>query len=163
MTGSQLYTKRDLVTGLFIYGVGDAIAALLSDAFSTQRLLGMALVGALLYGLEIPRYFHWVANKTRALSKTKGALARTLLAMLYFNPLWVARHLAFITLLNGESLSSSLPSLALQSFLSAMPITITANMLIQNVVPLKNRFIASALFSCCMAIYYPLVALWLAG
>ncbi|MCP5207870.1 MAG: hypothetical protein H7A01_11740 [Hahellaceae bacterium] len=163
MAWSQLYQRRDLVTGFFIYGVGDAVASVLSDSFSLQRLFGMALIGALMYGLEIPHYFHWVAKKTQPLNRAKAAMARTLFAMLYFNPLWVARHLAIIGLLNGERLPPSLFLIALQSFLSAMPLTVFANMLIQNAVPLKNRFIASALFSCFMAIYYPLAALWWGG
>lgn len=152
-----LYTTKDIITGLMIYGVGDAIAALLAGAFSIERCIGMACVGAFIYGLEIPHYFRWVAHRTANIQGRMALVARTLYAMLYFNPLWVARHLAFIALLSGQSLEGLL-WVALQSFASALPITVSANFIIQNKVPLKYRFAASACFSCCMAIFYPLVA-----
>jgi len=160
MRWSELYTRRDLLTELVIYGSGDAIAALLTDQFSLQRAFGMALIGALLYGLEIPHYFRWVARVATPHSRGRAILIRTGLAMLYFNPLWVARHLALIALLQGriDTIDLALLLTATQSFLSAIPITVSANLLIQNVVPLHYRFLGSALFSCFMAIYYPLVA-----
>lgn len=158
----ELYQPRDLLTGLLIYGCGDLIAALLTGQFSVSRLLGMSAVGALVYGLEIPHYFRWVARYTAGTPSWRGIALRTLLAMLYFNPLWVARHLAFIALVSGniEQISLNILSIALHSFLTAIPITVIANFTIQNRVPLTHRFMASALFSCFMAIYYPLVARW---
>lgn len=156
----ELYTVRDLLTGLLVYGSGDLIAALLAGQFSVQRAAGMALVGALLYGLEIPHYFRWVARVASHHRQSRAVLMRTGLAMLYFNPLWVARHLALIAVLQGNFHAIEWPLLltACQSFLSAIPITVSANLLIQNAVPLQHRFLASALFSCVMAIYYPLIA-----
>ena len=166
---------------MLIYGVGDTIAALLSGEFVLLRLIGMSLVGALIYGAEIPHYFRWVDEKTqdhkaqeKHLKSSEGkrenlpvlrqywkrSLHRTLLAMLYFNPLWVTRHLVFIAFFSGvvDSISLSLFYVALHSFLIAIPITATTNLFIQNIIPLTYRFMASAFFSCSMAIYYPLMS-----
>ena len=58
------------------------------------------------------------------------------------------RHLVFITLFSGaiNSVSLSLFYVALHSFLIAIPITATASLLIQNIIPLTYRFMASAFF-----------------
>ncbi|MBU6122913.1 hypothetical protein [Hymenobacter siberiensis] len=45
------------VRGFLIYAAGDTAAALLLHQFSWLRLLGMALVGGLLYSTEVPAYF----------------------------------------------------------------------------------------------------------
>lgn len=178
---SKIYQRKDIVTGMLIYGVGDTIAALLSGEFFLLRTLGMSVVGALIYGAEIPHYFRWVDKRTQdhkdqkehlksserkrknfplLRQPWKRALHRTLLATLYFNPLWVMRHLVFIALFSGvvDSVSLSLFYVALHSFLIAIPITATANLFIQNIIPLTYRFMASAVFSCSMAIYYPLMS-----
>ncbi|MEZ5505584.1 MAG: hypothetical protein R3F38_06215 [Gammaproteobacteria bacterium] len=97
-----------------------------------QRALGMALIGALLYGLEIPHYFRWVARVATPHSRGRAILIRTGLAMLYFNPLWVTRHLARIALLQGRDTIDLALHLTYQSFLSAIPITVSANLLIQK-------------------------------
>lgn len=163
MNKRPLYTVKSILTGLLIYGIGDGIAALLVGEFSFQRIIGMALIGAFLYGLEIPHYFQWVESKTQSIEGWSLIAAKTTLAMLYFNPLWVARHLAFIMLLNGYPVSGDIIMVALHSFLTALPITILANVIIQNVIHLKHRFMASAMFSCSMAIIYPLIAYWVAN
>lgn len=156
----NLYAWRDLLTGLLVYGSGDVVAALLTDQFSVQRCVGMASVGALLYGLEIPHYFRWVAQRAAHHPRGRAIAIRTGLAILYFNPLWVVRHLFFIALFSGQlhMVNAQLLAIAGQSFLSAIPITVSANLVIQNAIPLPFRFLASAVFSCGMAIYYPLIA-----
>lgn len=159
--GFKLYHWKDVITGLLVYGAGDAIAASLANDFSVQRMLSMCVIGALIYGFEIPHYFRWVAKITTNYSGYKVVVLRTLMAMLYFNPLWVARHLAFIKIFSGEgqSVSIDILSVALSSFLTAIPITVIANAVIQNLIQLQYRFLASAVFSCAMAIYYPLISL----
>ena len=157
----RLYTRRNLLVGLLVYGIGDALAALLSGHVSVSRLLGMMLVGALVYGAEIPHYFGWVERTTRGLSSGNRLLVRTALALLYFNPLWVARHLLFIALFGSGTVDCHLLTLAWQSFVRALPLTICANVIIQNVISLPHRFLASALFSGFMAVCYPLLAAWL--
>ena len=58
----------------------------------------MVFIGATLYAFEIPNYFSWIVKKTNALKGLKLTLTKTTLAIAYFNPLWIARHLLFIKL-----------------------------------------------------------------
>ena len=118
----------------------------------------MILVGATLYAFEIPNYFDWIVKKTAALKGIKATLTRTGLAILYFNPLWIARHLLFIKLFSGEleSIGWNLIEIAFWSFLANILISLIANYIIQNKFKLQWRFLASAIFSALMAIYYAL-------
>lgn len=159
MTLRNMYQKRHLITGFLVYGSGDLVASLLTHDFSFGRVLGMSCVGALWYGLEIPHYFRWLDQRSARPFIIPDAVLRPLLATLYFNPLWVARHLMLIMLFSGdgENISWDIFDTAVQLFLNAMPLALVANVVIQNVVPLSQRFLASALFSCFMAVFYPLV------
>lgn len=156
--------SRDWIAGVLIYGLGDLVASSLAQEASLARALGMALVGGLVYGTEVPAWFRWAAARTAHQARWRAALVRAGLAMLYFNPLWVARHLFFIHLFSGhfDALDWALLAVATQSFLAAIPLTVTANLIIQGALPLRWRFVASASFSCAMAIYYPLMARWVA-
>ncbi|MCF2874386.1 MULTISPECIES: hypothetical protein [unclassified Tenacibaculum] len=122
------------------------------------RLLGIVLVGATIYAFEIPNYFAWIDKKTAAYSGIKKTLAKTGLAIAYFNPLWIFRHLAFIKLFTGnyDLINSQLLIIACWSFLANIPISFIANYLIQNKIRLDWRFMVSAIFSALMAIYYAL-------
>lgn len=141
-----------------IYSIGDSIAALLLNEFSIYRLLGMILIGGLLYSFEIPNYFSWIDKRTSTLEGLKKTLAKTGLAILYFNPVWIFRHLAFIKLFSNQmgEINGNLFLIACWSFLVNIPISIVANYLIQNKIHLDWRFVASAVFSGLMAIYYAL-------
>ncbi|MBA6156521.1 hypothetical protein H3Z83_08355 [Tenacibaculum sp. S7007] len=152
------YTKQNIIRGALIYSAGDTIAALLLNEFSIYRLLGMILVGATIYAFEIPNYFAWIDRKTSNINGIKKTLAKTGLAIAYFNPLWIFRHLAFIKLFSGnyEQINSNLMIIALWSFLANIPISFIANYIIQNKIRLDWRFMASAIFSALMAIYYAL-------
>ena len=152
------YTKQNILKGAAIYSIGDTIAALLLGEFSVGRLLGMILVGGLVYSFEIPNYFAWIDKKTVSYSGVKKTLARTGLAIAYFNPVWIFRHLAFIKLFSGNYTQINVPLfvIALWSFLVNIPISFVANYLIQNKIKLDWRFVASAVFSGLMAIYYAL-------
>ena len=152
------YTKQNIIKGALIYSAGDTIAAILLDEFSIYRLLGMVLVGATIYAFEIPNYFSWIDKKTVEHTGTKRTLAKTGLAIAYFNPLWIFRHLAFIKLFSGNyhQINTDLMHIAVLSFLVNIPISFIANYLIQNKVKLNWRFMASAIFSAIMAIYYAL-------
>lgn len=116
----------------------------------------MMFVGATFYAFEIPNYFDWIVKKTKNSSGIKQTLAKTGLAIAYFNPLWIFRHLAFIKLFSGnyELINMDLFSIALLSFTVNIPISFVANYLIQNKIKLNWRFMASAIFSALMAIYY---------
>jgi len=138
--------------------VGDTIAALLLNEFSIYRLLGMIAIGATVYALEIPNYFAWIDKKTSSFSGIKKTLAKTGLAIAYFNPIWIFRHLVIIKLFSGNfsQINSSLFLIACWSFLANIPISFIANYGIQNKIKLDWRFTASAVFSAIMAIYYAL-------
>lgn len=152
------YTNDNIIKGALVYSSGDLIAALLLGEFSTYRLLGMIFLGATLYAFEIPNYFAWIENKTKEIAGNKKTLVKTGLAILYFNPLWIARHLLFIKIFSGNynQIDLNLLVIAGLSFLVNIPISIVANYFIQNKVILNWRFLASAIFSALMAIYYAL-------
>lgn len=85
-------------------------------------------------------------------------MKRALCAQAFFNPLWIARHVALLRLFAGRAadIDADLLLLGLASFLHALPIALLINYGIQNVLPLSWRFAVSALFSSAMAIYYAL-------
>lgn len=153
--------KRSITGGL-IYMLGDSIAALISGDFTLIRALGICLIGATIYAFEIQKYFQWITKKTLSLPETKRKIANTFLALIYFNPLWIARHLCFIMLLSGkfEDIRWSLLTTALISFLINIPISAFGNFIIQNKVSSDYRFWASAIFSGLMAIYYSMSLSW---
>lgn len=151
--------RRDILAGAMIYATGDTMAALLLEAFTLQRLLGMMFIGATVYAFEIPNYFRWIDRRTPTTQRpTRRAGQRTLLALLYFNPLWIARHLLFIRLFSQgwEGASWELFRIGFLSFLVNIPISILGNYIIQVRIPLRWRFFASAIFSGLLAIYYAL-------
>jgi len=152
------YTRANILRGLIIYSTGDSIAALIVGEYSLFRMLGIMLVGATIYALEIPYYFAWIDRRVAQDTRLFSSLKRTAWAMLYFNPLWIARHLLFIKFFSGlwKEITWGLLSLGFWSFLVNIPISLAGNYLIQNKVPLKWRFFASASFSALMAIYYAL-------
>lgn len=152
------YTKQNILRGAIIYTAGDTIAALILSEFSIYRLIGMMIIGATLYALEIPNYFAWIDRKTSGFSGIKLTLTKTALAIAYFNPIWIYRHLLFIKLFSGnfDQINADLIEIAFLSFLVNIPISFIANYLIQNKIKLDWRFLASATFSALMAIYYAL-------
>jgi len=123
-----------------------------------SRLLGMMLVGATFYAFEIPNWFRWIDLKTKEKTGFRLILSRTILAILYFNPLWIARHLAFIQISSGHisQITWDILRVATLSFLGNIPISLIANYIIQNRIGFRFRFFASAVFSALMAIYYAL-------
>lgn len=147
------FRLANALRGALIYGTGDTVAALILGEAGWLRLGGMILVGSTLYALEIPNWFHWIDRQVPA-GRPGATLRRTLLALLYFNPLWIARHLLFITLFMGREIGWGLIAAGWWSFLGNVPLALVANHLIQNRVPFDWRFTASALFSALMAIYY---------
>jgi len=118
----------------------------------------MVIVGATIYAFEIPNYFDWIVKKTKDLKGLKATLTKTGLAIAYFNPIWIARHLLFIKLFSGQldAIGWNLLVIAFWSFLANILISFIANYIIQNRFKLKWRFLGSAIFSALMAIYYAL-------
>ena len=149
-------SAKDILRGALIYASGDTIASLLLHEFMWSRLAGIMLVGATFYAVEIPNYFSWIDKKVLHLKGFRQSLGKTGLAILYFNPLWIARHLFFIQLFSGhlDTLTWDILRIASWSFLVNIPISLIANFIIQNKITLRYRFLASALFSAMMAVYY---------
>jgi len=152
------YTKQNIIKGALIYSAGDAVASLLIDEFSWVRVIGMMCIGATLYAFEIPNYFKWIDSKTNHYAGTKLWLSKTILAILYFNPLWIIRHLFFIKLFSVcyAQIEIDIFRIGLYSFIVNIPISFIANFIIQNKIKLSYRFMSSAIFSALMAIYYAL-------
>lgn len=153
--------RSDALRGLLIYGAGDAAAAAIGDGFAWPRLAGMAAIGATLYALEIPAWFRWI-DRREPRAGTAAAWRRAGWALLYFNPIWIARHLFFIRLFGGrfEELGWRLLVTGSISFAVNLPAGLAANWLIQNRVPASWRFAASALYSALMAAYYAWSGTW---
>jgi len=158
----MIYTKQNILIGAALYSSGDMIASVMLDQFSWIRFFGMMLIGATIYSYEIPNYFIWIEKRTSNLTGIKKTFNKTLLAIMYFNPLWVARHLFFIYLFsrNFEAINSNLFTIAFWSFLVNIPISAIANYFIQNKIKLNWRFLASTIFSGLMAIYYAMSENW---
>ncbi len=152
------YRTSDVLRGVLIYAIGDTIASIILSDFSLVRMMGMMFIGGTVYAFEIPNWFRWIDAKTAGTIGPGGSLSRAGLAILYFNPLWIARHLLFIQILEGSwsSINWNLLRLGLYAFIANVPVAFAANYVIQNRVSLKWRFFASAVFSSLMAIYYAL-------
>jgi len=152
---------RDVGAGGFFFAAGDSIGALLNNEFLYTRLVGMFVLGASLYAWEIPSYFNYLARRF-ADNNSTNALTRMLCSTLFFNPLWIARHLLFIQVLSGQWQSVSfiaIFSVATQSFIYCFPVSLVVNYLIQNVLALRWRFLASSIFSALTAIYFAVLSL----
>lgn len=160
----MILTKKDSLSGGVIYTIGDTIAAIILGEFTVIRLLGIFLIGATLYAVEIPIVYRWIDKKTIELRGIKKSLKKTFLATMYFNPLWIARHLFFIELFSMDlhEINLNLFWIAWISFVINIPITVIANYIIQNKINVEWRFIASSIFSAIMAVYYAMSSSWFA-
>ena len=152
-----LLAKRDSLHGAIIYALGDSCAALLTDEFQLSRLIGMMFLGGTLYAIEIPWYFAWIERRFEKQGIEHG-IKRALMAQAFFNPLWIARHLVFIKFFSGQfaMIQWNLIGIGLDSFVHIIPYALLANYAIQNFIPYRWRFLASAVFSTLTAIYYAL-------
>ncbi len=154
------FFNRDRWTGLIAYPAGDGLAQWLTGEFNVTRLAAVALVGGLIYAYEIPKWFGFIDRRFH------HSAARTAMAILYFNPLWIARHLIFIgmavrpeVVLVWEecmSLVGQCLIVGAKSFLGAIVLSMIGNYVIQSVLSLRHRFLGSATFSGLMAVYYAL-------
>lgn len=168
-----------LLVGWFLYPVGDLIGQLIMGHVSFARLVAVALIGGLLYRYEVPAWFRFI-DRIRV-TRTAGPLrffarsgqepaplnwvGRMLMSMLYFNPLWIARHLFIIMVVTapalgagdmhfwGSTLAAAL-SLGLTSFLTNLPISLIGNYIVQQRLAPHNRFLGSATLSGIMVIKY---------
>jgi len=153
-----IYTKNNILRGMLIYSAGDTIATLIRGELLPLRILGMMLLGGTLYAFEIPNYFIWIDQKVTHFKHKKTI--KTVLALCYFNPIWIARHIFFIRLFSHEKIGWFILNIGLKSYIGALPISIFGNFIIQNLIPIKFRFFSSAVFSSLLAIYYALSAVY---
>jgi hypothetical protein len=156
--GALRYTWQNAVRGLLVFGAGDTAAALISGEFCWTRTVGIMAVGGTLYALEIPSFFAWIDRRVPEGGAFKNRLARATLALLWFNPLWIARHLLLIKLFAFEwqAIEPGLLAIGAWSFLINAPFSIVANYLIQNKAKRDLRFLWSAVYSAVLACYYAL-------
>ncbi|NOQ76325.1 MAG: hypothetical protein GQ475_00760 [Methylococcaceae bacterium] len=150
-------TWRNAWMGGVVYASGDTFAALLTGEFLYQRLVGMLILGGTLYALEIPTYFHYLDRRIQG-SGLLSSLKRMLFSTLFFNPLWIARHLIFIEFFAGkwQAIDIGILLIATHSFVYALPVALLVNYMIQNKTPLDWRYVASSVFSAFMAVYFAL-------
>jgi len=157
------YTWSNIGNGILIYAIGDTIATLINGDLSFPRMAGMALLGGTVYAIEVPNWFllidKWTAKYEQGLKKS---LVRMALAMTYFNPLWIARHILFIDLFTGQwtTISLAILPIAGMSFLTNIPLSMLGNIIIQNKIRFEHRYMASSIFSSLMAIMYAMGAVW---
>lgn len=155
----MIYTKRDVFWGGVLLAISDTIAALITDQFSYVRLIGMFVVGATLYAIEIPNFFDWLEKfTTKRYSGFKKKMAKTIAVALFFNPLWIFRHFVFIYFFLGEFdlINMALFNTAILSYVYNVPISLAGNYLIQNKVSLNWRFVVNSVFSALLTLYYAL-------
>ncbi len=161
---------------ILVYPAGDFIAQIILQDFNVYRLLSLLFLAVAFYQWEIPMFFKWIASyevseddyKKLSLFKFMfnsdrkfNAVGTTTLSTLYFNPLWIARHMFFITIgaslfavtdIKGELLSTVL--LGAKSFMATLPVALIGNYIIQNKLSFKQRFLGSAVLSGMLAIAY---------
>lgn len=163
----MIFSKKKYFSNVFggiVFMIGDSIASLLTHDFSVIRALCVSLLGGILYAFEIKLFFNWIDSfiKRFKKQKVKKRFIKATIVLLYFNPLWIARHLCLLLIFSGKfsQINVSLLKVSLLSFVINIPISILANYYIQNKILMKDRFVASALFSGLMAIYYSMSSLW---
>ena len=147
-----------MAKGAVVFGLFDAFAALVLGDFSFLRMFGIALIGSTVYAIEIPSYFAWIEQLSLSMDKWQSKVFKTLMTVVYFNPIWIARHIFFIYVFTQQTISWTILDTAWKSFLYGAPISLFFNYIIQNHITVKHRFMASSMFSGCMAIFYAVFA-----
>jgi hypothetical protein len=154
------WIKRGVIGGS-VYCLGDFIATFLLDDISLFRSIGIFCLGGILYNVEISLYFKWI-EKTRLNLKWRK-VTKSLLAAVFFNPVWIFRHFVFIKLFTFSlvDITFTLFITSVYSFVVNTPISLVGNYIIQNVITEKERFVASAIMSGLMAVSYALTEVYL--
>ncbi|GAA4372883.1 hypothetical protein [Hymenobacter koreensis] len=154
--------QRNMLRGLVLYSAGDTVAALLLNDFHWLRLLGVALLGGFLYAFEVPAFFNWIDRIVPESKSQASRWLRAALSQVYFNPIWILRHMVFLLVFTGqfEQIGWHLLPVAAKSFALNAPVSLVVNYFIQNHVSPQRRFLASSVYSGVMAVYYALSATW---
>ena len=157
-------TLKNACIGAIVYALGDSIATLMTGQFLFQRMLGMMALGGGLLAWEIPAYFQYLERRFHQPGYW-NAIKRMMLAALFFNPLWIARHMFFIKIFAGQwqEIALNILMIASQSFIYCFPVSLLVNYTIQNKVPLSWRFTVSSSYSALMAIYFALSEVFFAA
>ena len=157
-------TWKNAWVGGVVYALGDSIASLVTGDFQYQRMLGMLILGGGLLAWEIPTYFQYLERRFNQ-PGYMIAIKRTVLAALFFNPLWIARHMLFIKVFAGrwQEIALDILVISTQSFIYCFPVSLLVNYIIQNKVSLKWRFVVSSFYSALMAIYFALSGVFFAS
>ena len=182
---ARLSNLSNLLVGWLLYPAGDLIGQVVMKEPSLSRFLAIMLAGGLLYRLEIPAWFNYLERLSISKERVQrhpalallfsehldcmklNWLGRTTGSMLYFNPLWIARHIAIIMLATTPFPELSLKTLALtslttglKSFCTNLPIAFVGNYLLQQHVPLRYRFLGSAFLTTILTIKYAIEFRW---
>lgn len=144
-----------IVLPVLAYPAGDAVAQMILGGFNPFRSLALLFTAAFFYSIEIPKWFGMLEKYY------PSPLGKTIGAVFYFNPLWIARHMLAIKF--GEScfnlsiLLKEIPlclMLGLKSFLANIPISFIGNYIVQVKVPFQYRFLGSVILTGILAIAY---------
>ena len=119
--------------------------------------MGILFLGGLVYAFEIPNYLRWLAKKFYK-DELYTKILSSVLFTLYFNPLWIARHLLILNLFKGnfDQITWDLLRIGFDSFIYSFFFTLPVNYIIINKIPVKWKFAVTAVFSSSMAVFYAL-------
>jgi hypothetical protein len=181
---------RHMVEGFIVYGLGDLLAQIILGKASIIRTIGIGFIGGTVYALEVPLWFRMIENTfCHASDKIRACMmfkqpdnndccyldykGRTLMAMSYFNPIWIARHMFFLSLLNALSAGIAVISpfheflhlipVATKSFVICIPITVVGNYIVQNRISMKYRLIGSAVLSAVCVFWFAIAKVLFGG
>lgn len=139
--------------------MADLLVQLSMHEFNAMRLVTVALAGGLVYRREIPTWFLQLD-----LANLSG-IGRAIGSLIYFNPLWIARHMLFIKIATSswaEITSGALVFIALalgiKSFLLNLPLSFAGNYIIQTKLPVDVRYLGSIVLSGLLAVIYAIMA-----
>lgn len=159
----MIYNRKDIFWGGVLMGLSDVISSMFNGDFLIYRSLGIALIGATLYAIEIPNFYHWLEGFTN--SNFSGFTAKALKAVgvtLFFNPLWIYRHFIFMKIFSLEfnGMGYDLVVAASKSFLASIMVALIGNYIVQNKINLKWRFVASSVLSVLLVVFYAISKKW---
>ncbi|EKE02669.1 MAG: hypothetical protein ACD_20C00347G0006 [uncultured bacterium] len=163
---------------ILLYPIGDGLGQLISQEFHPYRVLAITIAALLFYQWEIPLWFKLLDNFKIQQGQLKNSfnfkillnengklnwLGKTIGAISYFNPIWIARHMFILTLgttplilINAQSAISNSLILGLKSFIVNLPLSFIGNYVVQNKLPLNYRFLGSVILTCLFTISYAL-------
>lgn len=149
----------NFISSWTLYPLADLFVQLIMHEFNILRLLTVALAGGLVYRREIPTWFLQLD-----LARLSG-VGRTIGSLIYFNPLWIARHILFLKIATSSwteiasgALVLAAVLLGVKSFLLNLPITFLGNYIIQTKLPADVRYLGSIVLSGLLAVIYAMIA-----